>query len=133
MTTGNSESNTNAHSKVTQIFEFLKAFASLRYSTVLQITDHQWLQLLSQLPEHESISITQEDEIKEWLVNSLEEPDEEDESDEINTAAGNFLEDQDDVLVIAIVGQRRNRSRVGRHGKIGRHVAHRDPAGVDGG
>ena len=77
MTTSNAEPNSNAHAKVKQVFEFLKAFASLRFSTVLQITEHQWLQWISQLPEHESISITKEDDIKVWLVPSLEELDEE--------------------------------------------------------
>ena len=98
MTTNRTESDTDAHSKVTQIFEFLKAFASLRHSTVLQITDHPWWQWLSQLPEHESISITGEDEIKEWLIPSLEQEDEKDEGDETGSVSGTYIEEKEEVI-----------------------------------
>ena len=51
-------------SRVTQIFQFLRAFYSLRTKTILQIADQPWIQWLRDLPDHECIWVANESDLQ---------------------------------------------------------------------
>ena len=63
--TPNSEST--AKSRVTQIFQFLKAFYALRTKTILQVADQPWTQWISDIPDYAGVWVATESDLQHWL------------------------------------------------------------------
>jgi len=62
----NSESlgGSTAKSRVTQIFQFLQEFYSLRTKTVLQISDQPWTQWIRDIPSHECVWVASDSDLQ---------------------------------------------------------------------
>jgi len=53
-----------AKSRVTQIFQFLRAFYSLKTKTILQISDQPWTQWIRDIPSHECVWVASDSDLQ---------------------------------------------------------------------
>ena len=67
--------DSTAKSRVTQIFQFLRAFYALRTKTILQIADQPWIQWLKDIPDHESVWIANEADLQQLTMSPGESED----------------------------------------------------------